>query len=102
MFHSKRSKDNPSSQIEKNYFKIADSDLDEYIEESMETTGLKKSIRLYNQCYDKVMDWAVLIPMYQERDIEIFSSSRINMETILPDITTYYSWQNEIHTVEMK
>lgn len=102
MFHSKRDKDIQTGQAEKNYFKIADSDLDEYIEESLETTGLKKSIRLYSQCYSKVLDWAVLIPMYQERDIEIFSSSRINMETIIPDITTYYSWQNEIHTVQMK
>ena len=102
MFHSKRDKDVKVKQTEKNYFSIADSDLDEYIEESMETTGLKKSIRLYNQCYDKIIDWAVMIPIYQERDVEIFSSSRINMETILPDITTYYSWQNEIHTVQMK
>lgn len=102
MFHSKRNKDIKFQQAEKNYYEIADSDLDEYIEEAMETTGLKKSVHLYNQCYDKVMEWAVQVPMYQERDITIFSSSRINMETILPDITTYYSWTNEIHTVEMK
>ncbi len=102
MFHSKRDKDTTKNQPEKNYFEIADSDLDEYIEESMESVGLKKSIRFYSQCYDKIKEWAVMVPVYQERDITIFSSSRINMETILPDITTYYSWQNEIHTVQMK
>ncbi len=102
MFHSKRDKDVETKQAGKNYFEIADSDLDEYIEETMTTPGLKKSIRLYNQCYTKIMEWAVQLPMYQERDITIFSSSRINMETILPDITTYYGWEDEIHTVEMK
>lgn len=104
MFYSDRGRDSKknNSAGSANYFHIADSDLDEYIEETLTTTGLKKSIHLYAACYDKIMDWAVEVPVYQERDITIFSSSRINMETIVPDITTYYGWINEIHTLEMK
>lgn len=100
MFHSKAGKNKTAGS--ENYFGISDSDLDEYIEESAITPGLKKSIRLYGQCYDKVMEWAVMVPVYQKRDISIYSSSRINMETIVPDITTYYDWTDEIQSVEMK
>lgn len=100
MFHSPDRKNKTVGS--KNYFGISDSDLDEYIEESTITPGLKKSIRLYGQCFDKVMEWAVMVPVYQKRDISIYSSSRINMETIVPDITAYYDWTDEIQSVEMK
>ncbi len=85
-----------------NYFHIADSDLDEYIEESMQTVSLKRSRRLYRKSYEKIAEWAVDVPVYQKRNISIFSSSRINMETIAPDITSYYDWTDEIQKVEMK
>ncbi len=87
---------------QENYFHIADSDLDEYIEGLGRLPGLKKSIQGYSQCFDIIMDWAVVIPVYQQRDTSIYSSSRINMETIAPDITPYYSWVDEIYNVEMK
>lgn len=99
MFHSS---DGKSDAGRRNYFQIRDSDLDEYIEETLHVTGMKKSVELYGKCYEKVMEWAVVVPFYQERDISIFSSSRINMDTITPDITTYYGWWDEIHSVEMK
>lgn len=104
MFHSRSADSRSKMQTAgiENYFRISDSDLDEYIEETLEVAGMKKSIELYGLCYDKVMDWSVMVPFYQQRDISIFSSSRINMETITPDITTYYGWLNEIHRVEMK
>lgn len=100
MYHSGQKGDKTAG--EKNYFGIADSDLDEYIEEILVTAKMKKSIRLYTQCFDILMDWAVELPMYQERDVSIFSSSRINMETIPQDMTPYYGWMDEIHNVGMK
>lgn len=100
MFHSRNKRDQAAGS--ENYFGISDSDLDEYIEESNITPELKKSIHLYGQCYNKVMEWAVMVPVYQERDISIFSSSRINMDTVVPDITTYYGWVDEIQSLEMK
>lgn len=100
MFHSPEKKDSEAGSW--NYFGISDSDLDEYIEEAEVSPGLKKSIRLYSQSYGKIMEWAVVVPFYQEREISIFSSSRINMETIVPDITTYFGWMDEIQSVEMK
>lgn len=100
MFHSRTKKDKVAGR--ENFFGISDSDLDEYIEESRITPGLKKSIRLYGQCYGKVMEWAVMVPVSQQRDISIFSSSRINMDTVVSDITAYYGWLDEIQSMEMK
>ena len=100
MFYSSDSRDKEAGS--ENYFHISDSDLDEYIEETLVTPGLKKSIHLYGKCYEKIMDWAVEVPFYQEREISIFSSSRINMETIAADITSYYGWMDELQNVEMK
>lgn len=100
MFHSPEKKDKEAGS--RNYFGISDSDLDEYIEEAEVSPGLKKSIRLYSQSYGKIMEWAVMIPFYQERELSVFSSSRINMETIVPDITAYFGWMEELQSVEMK
>ena len=86
----------------RNHFNISDSDLDEDIEDSMITPGLKKSIKLYNRCYEKIMEWSVEVPLYQERDITIFRTSNVNMESVATDTTRYYSWEQEIQNMEMK
>lgn len=85
-----------------NYFNIADSDLDEYIEDSLETVKDKKSIALYEQCYNKILDWAVEVPFYQERNMTVFSTARVNLETVTQDISRYYDWKQDIHMIEMK
>lgn len=85
-----------------NYFYIADSDLDEYIEDSLETVKEKKSIALYGQCYAKILDWAVEVPFYQERELTVFSTARVNLETVAQDISNSYDWKQDIHMIEMK
>ena len=99
MYHDTLARDEKAGS--QNVFGITDSDLDDYIERAMETVDLKKKTRLYAKCYKKVLDWGVEVPLYQERDITIFSSYRINMETVTPNITRYYSWWDELQNVEM-
>ena len=100
MFHSRIKKDKTAGS--RNYFRIKDSDLDDYIEDSMRTVPLKKSISLYAQSYDKILDWAVEVPVYQERNLKVFSTARVNLETVAQNITPYYDWTQEIQLVEMK
>ena len=57
---------------------------------------------LYKEALDIVADWAVEIPMYQRQNCIIFSTERINMDTVTPDITTYWTWRNDIEKLEMK
>ena len=100
MYHSRLKKDKKAGK--RNYFHIKDSDLDEYIEDAMDAVKLKRSINFYEQSYNKIMEWAIEVPVYQERNLTVFSSARVNLETVAQDITPYYDWLQDIQIVEMK
>lgn len=57
---------------------------------------------LYKACLDIIVDWATEIPVYQRQNAIIFSTQRVNMDTVTPDITTFYGWMSEIEKVELK
>ena len=56
---------------------------------------------MYKECLDLILDWAVEIPTYQRQNAIIFSTERVNMETVTPDITTFYGWMAEVQNMEM-
>ena len=56
---------------------------------------------MYKACLDIVVDWAVETPTYQRQNAVLFSTERINMETMTPDITTFYGWASEIENIEL-
>ena len=83
-------------------YHIKDDTLDELIlmaRQSMDQTFRKT---LYKECLDIVADWAVEIPMYQRQNAVIFSTQRVDMDTVTPDITPFWSWANDIEHLEMK
>ena len=51
---------------------------------------------------DRVKDWAVEIPAYQRQNCVVFSTERINIDTLTPDITTFWGWMNDIENLEMR
>ena len=57
--------------------------------------------QMYKSCLDIIVDWAVEIPVYQRQNAIIFSTERVNLDTVTPDITTYYGWLQEIENVEL-
>lgn len=85
-----------------NHYHIADSKLDELIvaARKSEDQGYRKSV--YKECMEKIMDWAVELPVYQRQNCIIFSTERVKMNTVTPDITTFYKWYYEIEKMEMK
>lgn len=85
---------------EKSYW-IKDAQLDELIEMARQSTDQTYRKTLYKEALDIVADWAVEIPMYQRQNCIIFSTERINMDTVTPDITTYWTWRNDIEKLEM-
>jgi peptide/nickel transport system substrate-binding protein len=99
MYHSTSASDKKAGA--RNYFQIRDSDLDEYIEESLTTVRYKKSTALYRQCYEKIFDWAVEVPVYQERNMTVFSTDRVNYKTLPENTSPYYDWCEEIEQLEM-
>ena len=50
---------------------------------------------------DEIMDWAVEIPAYQRQNIVIASSERVNIDTVTPDVTTYWGWLSDLETMQM-
>ena len=80
---------------------IADADLDSMILTARESLDQSYRKTMYKACLDIVVDWAVEVPVYQRQNAIIFSTERVNMSTVTPDITTFYKWHSEIEKVEL-
>lgn len=85
---------------EKSYW-IKDAELDDLIMMARQSTDQAYRNTLYKECLDIVADWAVEIPIYQRQNVIIFSTERVNMDTVTPDITTFWGWANDIELLEM-
>ena len=83
-------------------YKIEDEELDEMILEARASTDQEYRKAMYKACLDTIIDWACEIPVYQRQNAIIFSTERVNVDTVTPDITTYYGWMSEIENIEMK
>ena len=80
---------------------IADAELDQLIMDARASTDQTYRKAMYKSCLDIVIDWAVEIPVYQRQNAIIFSSERVDMSTVTPDITTFYGWMSEIENIEL-
>ena len=83
-------------------YDIADPELDKLIMDARTNSDQAYRKAVYKSCLDIIVDWAVEIPVYQRQNAIIFSPERVNMDTVTPDITTYYGWLNEIEKIELK
>ena len=81
---------------------IADPTLDANIKAALASTDQAYRKAMYKACLDIVIDWACEIPTYQRQNAIIFSTERVNLDTVTPDITTFYGWMAEIQNLEMK
>ena len=80
---------------------IADAELDNMILTARESLDQSYRKTMYKACLDTVVDWAVEVPVYQRQNAIIFSTERVNMSTVTPDITTFYKWFAEIENIEL-
>lgn len=83
-------------------YDISDEQLDQLILEARENMDQGYRKQMYKECLDIIVDWAVEIPVYQRQNAIVFSTERVNIDTVTPDITTYYGWMAEIQNLEMK
>ncbi len=82
-------------------YEIEDPELDEMILAARESTDQEYRKLMYKACLDTIISWACEIPIYQRQNAIIFSTERVNMDTVTPDITTFYNWYAEIENIEM-
>lgn len=82
-------------------YAIDDKDLNDMILAARKSTDQSYRKAVYKACLDTVIDWAVEIPVYQRQNAIIFSTERVNIGTVTPDITTFYGWMREIENTEL-
>ena len=83
-------------------YQLEDADLDDLIFESRHSIDQEYRKQVFFACFDKILDWAVEVPTYQRSNAIIFSTERVNIDSVTPDITTFYGWMNEIQNMRMK
>lgn len=86
---------------ESNQYGIQDSRLDELIISARESADQSYRKATYKEALEIILDWGVEIPDYQRQDAYIYSTERVNISTMTPDITTYWDWTYGIETMEM-
>ncbi|MBR7091598.1 MAG: ABC transporter substrate-binding protein [Clostridia bacterium] len=83
-------------------YAIDDKDLNKMILDARASTNQAYRKGIYKAALETVVDWAVEIPVYQRQNAIIFSTERVNLNTVTPDITTFYGWMSEIEKTELK
>jgi len=84
-----------------NHYHIRDAQLDQFIMDARMSDDQNYRKAVYKQALDVVISWAVEIPTYQRQNANIFSTQRLNIDTLTPDITTFWGWMNDIELLEM-
>lgn len=85
-----------------NYYKIDDSDLDELIEAGRQTLDTESRKSIYKEAMEIILDWGVVLPVYQRSEATLFSTERVNIDTVVKDQTPYWTWKDEIEKLELK
>ncbi|MGI5877289.1 MAG: ABC transporter substrate-binding protein [Christensenellales bacterium] len=100
VYHSSNIVGLPGSS-ESNHYHIQDAELDKLIMEARKSDDQAFRKATYKACLDIIIDWAVEIPIYQRQNCIIFSAERVKLDTVTPDITTFWNWYKDIEKLEM-
>ena len=84
-----------------NYYAIYSDELDELVMEGRTNTDQAFRKAVYKEALDFIVDYAVEIPVYQRQDASVFSTQRVNADSIPQDLTTFYGYLNEIEKIQM-
>lgn len=90
------------SQGATNYYEINDADLDELIVAGRQSLDTESRKTIYKEAMDIILDWGVELPVYQRSECTIFSTERVNIDSVVPDQTPYWGWKDEIEKLELK
>ena len=84
-----------------NSYCVTDDELDELIMTARRSPDQSFRRSTYRRCLEIIMEWAVEVPIYQRKNALIFSPERVNMDTVTPDITTFWVWLHDLEKLEM-
>ena len=84
------------------YYMVQDAKLDSLIVRGRASADLDERKGIYREALGIIADWAVEIPVYQRKLCTVFSTERVDIDTVTPDITSLYGWMEEIENIEMR
>ena len=76
--------------------------MDDLIVAARQSTDQTYRKGLYQAAMEIIMNWGVEVPIYQRSECFIFSTERVNIDTLTPDLTPFWDWTKEIEKLEMK
>ena len=82
-------------------YEIKSPELDQMVEDARTNTDQTYRKAVYKEALDFIVDFAVEIPVYQRQEATLYSTERVNMDSVTPDQSTYYTWMNEAYNVEL-
>ena len=56
---------------------------------------------MYKEAMEIILDWGVELPVYQRSEATIFSTERVNIDTIAKDQTPYWTYKSELNNLEL-
>ena len=84
-----------------NYYHISDAKLDKLIMDGRASTNQTYRKAIYQSAMEIILDYGVEVPMYQRSECTVFSSERVNINSLPGDMTPYWGWAAEIEKVEL-
>ncbi len=85
-----------------NLFGVDNPNLENLVKKTEKTVKNERRQKRYHHIYKKILNMAVEVPVCENYTAVMYSSARIDIDTMTKDVTGYYSWINEIENVEMK
>ena len=85
-----------------NHYQVDDAELDKLIKAGRSSADTEERKSIYKQAMEIIMDWGCELPTYQRKDCTVYSSERVNLDTIPQDMTPYWNWLSEIEKMEIK
>lgn len=85
-----------------NHYSVDDADLDELIRAGRSSSDTEERKAIYKEAMEIIMDWGCELPLYQRKNCTTFSTERVDINTIPQDMTPYWVWYAEIHTMATK
>lgn len=85
-----------------NRVKLRNVEIDALLEEVSQTLDLEKRKELVAKELDLIMDQAVVMPIYQRKNLSIFNKDTLNMDTVYRSSSPYHTFRDELYVIEMK
>ncbi|MBR5637636.1 MAG: ABC transporter substrate-binding protein [Pseudobutyrivibrio sp.] len=82
-------------------YAVYSDELDALIEDARTSADQSYRKAVYKECLDFIVDYAVEIPTYQRQNGVLYSSERVNIDSLVKDPTPFWIWMDEIATLEM-